>query len=44
MIDERAARAALKERIVDDVIWIRGKFNLADAMPKAPVLPQFVKA
>lgn len=44
MIDVKAGREAYNEGIIDDVIWVRRKYNLADAMTKASILPEFVEA
>lgn len=38
LMDTTAAREAYNERIVDDIIWIRRKFNTADSMMK-PAIP-----
>lgn len=37
MIDIREDREAYNDESIDDIIWIRPKFNLADAMTK-PVI------
>lgn len=43
MIDVKAAREAYNEGIIDDVIWILRKYNLADAMKKASIVPELVE-
>lgn len=42
MIDIKAAREAYNEVIINDLIWIRMDYNLADTMKKSKVLPQLV--
>lgn len=44
MIDVKAAREAYNGATIDDIIWIRLKVNIADAMKKATILPDFVEA
>ena len=44
MIDIKAAREAYNQGIIDDIIWIRRQFNLADAMTKPSILPELVQA
>lgn len=44
MIDGLAAREAYNSGIVDDIVWIRRKYNLGDSMTKLEIMPEFVKA
>lgn len=44
MVDVKAAREAHNEGIIDDMIWIRRKYNLADAMTESAILPEFITA
>lgn len=39
MIDVKAAREDYIYGTLDDVIWIRIKFNLTEAMTKASIMP-----
>lgn len=41
MIYIKAARVAYDEGIIDDIIWIRRNYNLADAMRKATTSQDF---
>lgn len=43
MIERKAAREPYNDVIIDDSIWIRRKFNLADAMTKPTILPELVE-
>lgn len=43
MIDVQAAREAYNDGIIDDIIWIERKYNLADAMTEKEVMPEFVE-
>ena len=43
MIDIKAAREAYNEGTINDVIWIRRDYNLADAMTKYKIQPQLVE-
>lgn len=43
MIDIKAAREAYNEGTINDVVWIRRDYNLADAMTKYKILPQLVE-
>lgn len=38
MVYVRAAREAYKDGIIDNMIWIRIKYNLADELTKAAIL------
>lgn len=42
MIDVMSERVANNDGIIDDVVWIRRTYNLADAMTKSGILPQLV--
>lgn len=44
MIDVKAASEAYNDGIIDGIIWIRVKFNLADPMTKAVILAEFVES
>lgn len=44
MIDVKDEREAYNEGIIDDVMCIRMKFNLADEMTKTAIVPGFVEA
>ena len=43
MIDVKAAREAYNQGVIEDVMWIRRDYNLADAMTKSNILPQLIK-
>lgn len=43
IIEEKAAGEAYKDGIIDDVIWIRRKYDLANFVTKATILPQLVE-
>lgn len=44
MVYVRAAREAYKDGIIDNMIWIRIKYNLADELTKAAFLPEFINS
>lgn len=44
MIDVKTARKAYDERIIDYIKWIRENLNLADAITKSPMFPEFLEA
>lgn len=44
MMDVKAEREAYKEWIINKVIWIKRKYNLADTKTKASILPEFLEA
>lgn len=44
MIDIKAEKEAYNDGIIDDIIWIRRKINLADVMTKPTILPKRYKA
>lgn len=44
MIDEKAARESCNNSIIDYVIWIKRKFNLADAMRKTVIISKVMEA
>lgn len=37
-MDVKAAREAYNDETIDDIVWIRRKYNLAGAMTKAVAL------
>lgn len=43
MIDVKDSREACNDGIVENVIWIRRNYNLADAMTKTSIVPQSIK-
>lgn len=43
MIEIKAAIEACNDGIIDDIIWIRRKFNLAGVMKKPPILAKLVQ-
>lgn len=43
-INVQAAWGSYNEGIIDDVIWIKRKFNLRDAITKEAILLEFVEA
>ena len=43
MIDIKTERDAYKEGIINDVLWNRIEYNLADAVTKYSILPQIVE-
>lgn len=44
MIDIKASREAYNVGIIDYIIWIRRKYNLADGMTKSAELPELFKS
>lgn len=44
IIDVKAAREAYNDGIIDDIIWIRRKYNPGGAMAKAAILSESIAA
>lgn len=43
LIDFRASREGHNDGIVEDVMWIRRNYKLADGTTRTSILPQFIK-
>ena len=42
MIDGLTARESYIKGMIDDIVWLRRKYNLGDAMTELEVMPEFL--